>query len=291
MKSFALDFQFGTNVLPEEDGENIIKYKNGYVYKEIFLPLNYQDTIGKMLIKTKFTEDIAKTLQEVTNINNFLYNNGVSDKEPFIVPTYDLIVNGTIDMMKLVDEIHGSFSTSYKSNPTYDSLLSFSEIIKGTNFKDLDVAARDLVSEETRFESLSKFTHNLPSGTLSSDDILASLTIFIKLVNTYLYALKNVKDKDFFLEVVLVDYNFAQYSNIINGRKVKFITETFSKLCSSRMQLRKEVASEANETKLLEVRNNYAVFIKKLEQLNKKAKASSVKKAHISEPNKSPVSK
>ena len=57
------------------------------------------------------------------------------------------------------------------------------------------------------------------------------------------------------------------------------------------MQLRKEVASEANEAKLLEVRNNYAVFIKKLEQLNKKAKASSVKKAHISEPNKSAVSK
>ena len=291
MKSFALDFQFGTNVLPEEDGENIIKYKNGYVYKEIFLPLNYQDTIGKMLIKTKFTEDIAKTLQEVTNINNFLYNNGVSDKEPFIVPTYDLIVNGTIDMKKLVEEIHGSFSTSYRNNPTYDSLLSFSEIIKGTNFKDIDVAARDLVSEETRFESLSKFTHNLPSGTLSSEDNSTSLTTFIKLVNTYLYALKNVKDKDFFLEVVLVDYNFAQYYNIINGRKVKFITETFNKLCSSRMQLRKEVASEANETKLLEVRNNYAVFIKKLEQLNKKAKASSVKKAHISEPNKSTVSK
>ena len=291
MKSFALDFQFGTNVLPEEDGENIIKYKNGYVYKEIFLPLNYQDTIGKMLIKTKFTEDIAKTLQKVTTINNFLYNNGVSDKEPFIVPTYDLIVNGTIDMKKLVEEIHGSYSTSYRNNPTYDSLLSFSEIIKGTNFKDIDVAARDLVSNETRFESLSKFTHNLPSGTLSSEDNQTSLTIFIKLVNTYLYALKNVKDKDFFLEVVLVDYNFAQYYNIINGRKVKFITETFSKLCSSRMQLRKEVASEANETKLLEVRNNYAVFIKKLEQLNKKAKASSVKKVHISEPNKSTVSK
>ena len=291
MKSFALDFQFGTNVLPEEDGENIIKYKNGYVYKEIFLPLNYQDTIGKMLIKTKFTEDIAKTLQEVTNINNFLYNNGVSDKEPFIVPAYDLIVNGTIDMRKLVEEIHGSYSVSYRNNPTYDSLLSFSEIIKGTNFKDIDVAARDLVSNETRFESLSKFTHNLPTGTLSSDDTLACLTTFIKLVNTYLYALKNVKDKDFFLDVVLVEYNFAQYSNIINGRKVKFVTETFSKLCSNRMQLRKEVASEANETKLLEVRNNYAVFIKKLEQLNKKTKASSVKKAHISEPNKSTVSK
>ena len=291
MKSFALDFQFGTNFLLEEDGENIIKYKNGYVYKEIFLPLNYQDTIGKMLIKTKFTEEIAKTLQKVTTINNFLYNNGVSDKEPFVVPTYDLIVNGTIDMKKLVEEIHGSYSTSYKSNPTYDSLLSFSDIIKGTNFKDLDVAARDLVSEETRFESLSKFTHNLPSGTLSDEDTQTSLTIFIKLVNTYLYALKNVKDKDFFLDVVLVEYNIAQYYNIINGRKVKFITETFSKLSSSRMQLRKEVASEANETKLLEVRNNYAVFIKKLEQLNKKAKASSVKKANISEPNKSAVSK
>ena len=291
MKSFALDFQFGTNVLPEEDGENIIKYKNGYVYKEIFLPLNYQDTIGKMLIKTKFTEEIAKTLQEVTNINNFLYNNGVSDKEPFVVPAYDLIVNGTIDMKKLVEEIHGSYSTSYRNNPTYDSLLSFSEIIKGTNFKDIDVAARDLVSNETRFESLSKFTHNLPSGTLSPDDSLVCLTTFIKLVNTYLYALKNVKDKDFFLEVVLVEYNFAQYSNIINGRKVKFVTETFSKLCSKRGKLRKEVASEANETKLLEVRNNYAAFIKKLEQLNKKAKASSVKKAHISEPNKSTVSK
>ena len=280
MKSFALDFQFGTNVLPEEDGENIVKYKNGYVYKEIFLPLNYQDTIGKMLIKTKFTEEIAKTLQEVTNINNFLYNNGVSDKEPFIVPAYDLIVNGTIDMKKLVEEIHGSYSISYRNNPTYDSLLSFSEIIKGTNFKDIDVAARDLVSNETRFESLSKFTHNLPSGTLSPDDSLASLTIYIKLVNTYLYALKNVKDKDFFLEVVLVDYNFAQYYNIINGRKVKFITETFNKLCNNRSKLRKEVASEANETKLLEVRNNYATFIKKLEQLNKKAKASSDKKVH-----------
>ena len=278
MKSFALDFQFGTCVLPEEDGENIIKYKNGYVYKEIFLPLNYQDTIGKMLIKTKFTEDIAKTFQKVTNINNFLYNNGVSDKEHFVVPTYDLIVNGTIDMKKLVEEIHGTYSTSYRNNPTYDSLLSFSEIIKGTNFKDIDIAARDLVSEETRFESLSKFTHNLPSGTLSSEDSLASLTIYIKLVNTYLYALKNVKDKDFFLEVVLVDYNFAQYYNVINGRKVKFITETFNKLCNKRSKLRKEIASEANEAKLLEVRNNYAAFIKKLEQLNKKAKTSSVKK-------------
>ena len=79
MKSFDLDFQFGTNVLPESDGDNIIKYKNGYVYKEIFLPLNYQDTIGKMLIKTKFTEDIAKILQKVTNINDFIYNNYVSE--------------------------------------------------------------------------------------------------------------------------------------------------------------------------------------------------------------------
>lgn len=281
MKSFDLDFQFGTNVLPESDGDNIIKYKNGYVYKEIFLPLNYQDTIGKMLIKTKFTEEIAKTLQKVTDINNFLYNNGVSDKEPFVVPTYDLIVNGTIDMIKLVEEIHGGYSTSYKNNPTYESLLSFSKIIKETNFKDIDVASRDLVSDETRFESLSKFTHNLPSGTLSSDDNLVSLTVFIKLVNTYLYALKNVKDKDFFLEVVLVDYNFAQYYNVLNGRKVKFITETFNKLCSNRVKLRKEVASEANETKLLEVQTNYKEFIEKLTKLNPVAKTTPVRKTSV----------
>lgn len=281
MKSFDLDFQFGTNVLPESDGDNIIKYKNGYVYKEIFLPLNYQDTIGKMLIKTKFTEDIAKILQKVTNINDFIYNNAIANKEPFIVPTYDLVISAKYDMDTFENEVYTAFSTSFKVEKLIDSLSSFTGIIKTTNFKDLDVAARDSVSEEVCFKSLSSFNHDLPTESLDEEKTQESLKVFIKLVNTYLITLKNVKDKDFYCEVVLTDPNPFQFSNIINGRKVRFIKDTIIKLTSERTKLRKEVVSETNKAKLVEVQTNYKEFIEKLAELNPVAKTTPVRKTSV----------
>lgn len=278
MKSFDLDFQFGTNVLPESDGENIIKYKNGYVYKEVFLPLNYQDTIGKMLIKTKFTEEIAKTLQKVTNINDFIYNNAVASKEPFIVPTYDLVVNAKYNMKTFENEVYSAFSTSFKAEKLIDSLSSFVGIIKTTNFKDLDIAARDSISEEVCFKDISCFNYNLPTETLNDEKTQESLKTFIKLVTTYLKTLKNVKDKDFYYQVVLTDPNPFQFSNIINGRKVRFIRDTIVELTSERNKLRKEVISEANEAKLVEVQTNYKEFMEKLTKLNPVVKATPARK-------------
>lgn len=281
MKNFDLDFQFGTNVLPESDGENIIKYKNGYVYKEIFLPLNYQDTIGKMLIKTKFTEDIAKILQKVTNINDFIYNNAIASKEPFIVPTYDLVISAKYNMDTLENEVYSAFSTSFKFEKLVDSLSSFTGIIKTTSFKDLDVAARDSISEEVCFKSLSSFNHDLPTESLNEEKTQESLKTFIKLVNTYLKTLKNVTDKDFYYEVVLTDPNPFQFSNIINGRKVRFIKDTIIKLTSERTKLRKEVVSETNKAKLVEVQTNYKKFIEKLTELNPVAKTTPVRKTSV----------
>lgn len=281
MKSFDLDFQFGTNVLPESDGDNIIKYKNGYVYKEIFLPLNYQDTIGKMLIKTKFTEDIAKILQKVTNINDFIYNNAIASKEPFIVPTYDLVISAKYNMDTFENEVYTAFSTSFKVEKLIDSLSSFTGIIKTTSFKDLDVAARDSISEEVCFKSLSSFNHDLPTESLNEEKTQESLKVFIKLVNTYLITLKNVKDKDFYCEVVLTDPNPFQFSNVINGRKVRFIKDTIIKLTSERTKLRKEVVSETNKAKLVEVQTNYKEFIEKLAELNPVAKTAPVRKTSV----------
>lgn len=281
MKSFDLDFHFGTNVLPESDGENIIKYRNGYVYKEIFLPLNYQNTLGKMLIKTKFTEDIAKILQKVTTINDFIYNNAIASKEPFIVPTYDLVVNAKYDMKTFENEVYSVFSTSFKVEKLIDSLSSFVGIIKTTNFKDLDIAARDTVSEEVCFKNISSFNHDLPTGTLDDEKTQESLKVFIKLVNTYLITLKNVKDKDFYYQVVLTDPKPFQYSNIINGRKVKFIKDTIVELTSERTKLRKEVISEANEAKLVEVQTNYKEFMEKLTELNPVVKTTPARKTNV----------
>lgn len=281
MKSFDLDFQFGTNVLPESDGDNIIKYKNGYVYKEIFLPLNYQDTIGKMLIKTKFTEDIAKILQKVTNINDFIYNNAIASKEPFIVPTYDLVISAKYNMDTFENEVYTAFSTSFKVEKLIDSLSSFTGIIKTTSFKDLDVAARDSISEEVCFKSLSSFNHDLPTESLNEEKTQESLKVFIKLVNTYLITLKNVKDKDFYCEVVLTDPNPFQFSNVINGRKVRFIKDTIIKLTSERTKLRKEVVSETNKAKLVEVQNNYKEFMEKLTKLNPVVKPAPVRKTSV----------